>query len=104
MPILDVPDVRDEPVDEKCLRDVAVHADERLPVMLREQAGMGNDIGTRSPMVIRLSGAGDRCLDVSERTYVDDGSEAALQVRPQERERCSTELRAEHEQGRQEGV
>ncbi len=37
-PVLDAPDARDEPVDEERLRDVAVHADDRLPVLLRKHA------------------------------------------------------------------
>src|SRR6266568_3170314 len=36
--VLDRPGSRDEPGDEKCLGDVAVHADDPLPVLLREHA------------------------------------------------------------------
>ena len=90
-PVLDAPHAGDEPVDEERLRDVAVHADDRLPVVLRKDS---RPIREREQHVVPLRQEADgggrlgvrqrRARDVEELAAVLV-AEAAQRLEPIER-------------------
>src|SRR5829696_6502889 len=57
-PLLDAPHSRDEPVNEKRLRDIAVHADDPLAVLLPQHA---RAVGECKQDVVPLRKEANRC-------------------------------------------